>query len=107
MSKRSFAAPKQSRDPKPRSPGQALVELGLTLPLLLAVILGTFQLSYLIYQQYVVLNLAREGANLILRDITQSSFDVAAAAIRTAQADSQFNTDTRVILSVIQVGPTG
>src|SRR5436189_2772314 len=109
MATRSFTALGQTRDTKPRSRGQALVEFGITLPFLLVVIMGTFQLSYLIYQQYTVLNLAREGANLILRDTTQSSFDVTAAAIQTALAESlpQFNADTRVILSVLQVGPTG
>ena len=68
----------------------------------MVVLLGIFQVSYLIYQQYVALNLAREGANLILR---QSTFDDAAAAM--AQADPQFDANTRLILSVVELGPSG
>src|SRR5947207_866572 len=98
MSRPSLRYPEETRRAKRRSRGQALAEFGVTISLLLVVLLGIFQVSYLIYQQYVALNLAREGANLILR---QSTFDDAAAAM--AQADPQFDTNTRLILSVVQL----
>jgi len=79
MSRPSPARPGEMRDTRRHSRGQTLAEFGITLPLLMAVILGIFQVSYLIYQQYVAVNLARVGANLILR---KSPFDAAAAASR-------------------------
>ena len=99
MSRPSPARPGKTGDTGRRSRGQTLAEFGVVLSLLMTVILGIFQVSYLIYQQYVALNLAREGANLILR---QSTFDDAAAAM--AQTDPQFDANTRLILSVVQLG---
>src|SRR2546422_925507 len=104
MSRPSLTGPEERRHAKRRSRGQALAEFGITISLLMVVLLGIFQVSYLIYQQYVALNLAREGANLILR---QGSLDDAASAIRSALADPQFDADTRLILSVIQLGGPG
>jgi hypothetical protein len=104
MSRPSSAAPEKTRDARQGSRGQTLAEFGVTLPLLLVVLLGIFQVSYLIYQQYVALNLAREGANLILRI---SSFDDVEKAIQAAEGDSQFDSTTRLILSVVQLGPPG
>jgi len=102
MSKPSLTHPEETRRAKRRSRGQALAEFGITISLLMVVLLGIFQVSYLIYQQYVALNLAREGANLILR---QSTFDDAAAAM--AQTDPQFDANTRLILSVVELGLPG
>jgi len=108
MPQPSLTRPKETRRAQRRSRGQALAELGITLSLLMVVLLGIFQVSYLIYQQYVALNLAREGANLILRPTTQgTSFDDTAAAIRSALADPQFDVNTRLILSVVKLGPPG
>jgi TadE-like protein len=90
--------------PKSRAPGQVLAELGLTLSLLLAVVIGTFQVGFLIFQEYVATTLAREGANLILRD---SNLDVAESAIRAARGDADFDANTRLILSVVQLGAGG
>ena len=103
MSRPSLTHPEETRRAKRRSRGQALAEFGVTISLLLVVLLGIFQVSYLIYQQYVALNLAREGANLILRDTSTRSFDDTFSAIRSAVADPQF-ADTRLILSVVQLG---
>jgi len=102
MSKPSLTHPEETRRAKRRSRGQALAEFGITISLLMVVLLGIFQVSYLIYQQYVALNLAREGANLILR---QSTFDDAAAAM--TQTDPQFDANTRLILSVVELGGPG
>lgn len=103
MSRPSLTGPEETRDAKRRSRGQTLAEFGITISLLMVVLLGIFQVSYLIYQQYVALNLAREGANLILR---QATFDDAASAIQSAVAEPAFNADTRLILSVVQLGPS-
>src|SRR6266404_3882048 len=88
MSRPSPARPGKTGDTGRRSRGQTLAEFGVVLSLLMTVILGIFQVSYLIYQQYVAVNLAREGANLILR---QSPFEAAASAIRTGLGAPQFD----------------
>src|SRR6266478_1746118 len=103
MSRPSLTHPEETRRAKRRSRGQTLAEFGVSISLLMVVFLGIFQVSYLIYQQYVALNLAREGANLILRDTSTRSFDATFSAIRSAVADPQF-ADTRLILSVVQLG---
>ena len=105
MSRPSHSGREETRDAKQRPRGQTLAEFGVTISLLLVVLLGIFQVSYLIYQQYVAVNLAREGANIILRPTADNkSFDQAAAAIRAALADPQFDSDTRLILSVVRLG---
>ena len=103
MSRRpSLTGPEQTREARGRSRGQTLAEFGITISLLIVLILGIFQVGYLIYQQYVAINLAREGANLALRE---TSLDVVEAAIRSARPD--FDADTKLILSVVQLGPKG
>ena len=49
MSRPSPARLGETRDTRRHSRGQTLAEFGVTLPLLMAVILGIFQVSYLIY----------------------------------------------------------
>src|SRR5881396_2487259 len=66
MSKPSLTHPEETRRAKRRARGQTLAEFGITISLLMVVLLGIFQVGYLIYQQYVALNLAREGTKLIL-----------------------------------------
>ena len=103
MSRRpSLTGPEQTREARGRSRGQTLAEFGITISLLIVLILGIFQVGYLIYQQYMAINLAREGANLALRE---TSLDVVEAAIRSARPD--FDADTKLILSVVQLGPKG
>jgi len=84
-----------------RSRGQTLAELGIVMPLLIFLLLGIFQVSFLIYQQYEAVNLAREAANLILRD---EHLKVAEDAIKAAQLTRNFDTDVKLILSVVQLG---
>jgi TadE-like protein len=87
-----------------RRGGQMLAELGITLGFLLVLILAILEVGYLIYQQYDAINLAREAANLILRD---NDLDVAEAAIRAAQLTRTFDSDVKLILSVVQLGSVG
>ena len=58
--------------------------------------------SYPRKTQYIAINLAREGANLALRE---KSLDVVESAIRSARPD--FDADTKLILSVVELGPPG
>ena len=104
MSRAPLTGSEKMREASRRSRGQALAEFGIVLSLLMVLALGIFQVCYLIYQQYGAMNLAREGANLILR---QSSLDIAESAIRAAQADPRFDADTRLLLSVVQLGSAG
>jgi TadE-like protein len=84
-----------------RSRGQTLAELGIVMPLLMFLLLGILQIGFLIYQQYEAVNLAREAANLILRD---EHLNVAEDAIKAAQLTRNFDTDVKLILSVVQLG---
>src|SRR5438046_8226747 len=104
MSRAPITGSEKMREASRRSRGQALAEFGIVLSLLMVGGLGIFQVGYLIYQQYGAMNLAREGANLISR---QSSLDVAESAIRAAQAAPRFDADTRLVLSVVQLGAGG
>jgi len=51
----------------PSESGQALVELGLILPLLLVLALGAIEISNIIYTYLVLTHLTREGGNMISR----------------------------------------
>lgn len=48
--------------------GQALVELALTLPLILLLILGAVDFGRMFYHKIVITNAAREGANYLSRN---------------------------------------
>jgi Flp pilus assembly protein TadG len=49
------------------SRGQAFIELAIVLPFLILLLLGVAELSYLLYDQHVLIRLSREGSNLISR----------------------------------------
>lgn len=93
-----------STTPRRRSRGQTLAELGIVMPLLMMLLLVIFQVGFLIYQQYEAINLAREAANLMFRD---KNLDHAESAIKAAQLTRDFNTDVKLILSVVEFGPPG
>src|SRR5438132_7038424 len=84
-----------------RSRGQTLAELGIVMPFVLILLLGIFQVSFLIYQQYDAINLAREAANITLRD-EEHQLDPAVTAISVAQFTPNFDTDVKLILSVVK-----
>jgi Flp pilus assembly protein TadG len=53
--------------------GQAVIEMALTLPLLLAVVFGIFDFGFMFQRYEVVTNAAREGARLgVLADYTEA-----------------------------------
>src|SRR6266446_2430432 len=91
-------------NPRRCSRGQTLAELGIVMPFLLFLLLGIFEVGYLIYQQYDAINFAREAANLMFRD---DNLDHAETAIKAAQLTRSFDTDVKLILSVVKLGPAG
>ncbi|NWG14770.1 MAG: pilus assembly protein [Acidobacteria bacterium] len=78
----------------------------MALPLLLVLALGIIEVSYALYSQHVVVQLSREAANLISRDVTLQ--DAAAAMTSMASLPVDFNSDrSRLTLSVIRQGTAG
>lgn len=84
--------------------GQSLVEFAMILPLLLIIALGVAEYGYLLLDEHVVSRLAREGSNMISRDV---SLGDAAAALRTMSTRPvNFDTNSKVIFSIIKKGST-
>lgn len=86
------------------SSGQSLVEFALVVPLFLALSLGVVEIGYALLDQHVVTKLSREGSNLISRD---TGLQVAATAMTSMSTRPvNFNTNARLIFSVIKMGQT-
>jgi Flp pilus assembly protein TadG len=86
------------------SRGQSMVEFAMVLPVVMMIVLGVIEVSYALLDQHVVTKLAREGSNLISRDTTLQD---AAAALRTMSSRPvNFDSHSRMILSVIKTGAT-
>ena len=80
--------------------GQTLVEFAVALPLMLLIFLGVVDMGYLLLDQHVVTKLSREGSNMISRN---TSLQDAAAALRgMSTRPVNFDTNSRMILSVIR-----
>lgn len=90
----------------PASSGQILAEFAMMLPLFLLLLLGIIEISFLLYNQNVVIKLAREGSNLISRDATLQEASNAMASISSFPMDFSSNR-SRLIFSVIHQGTTG
>lgn len=87
------------------SSGQSVVEFALVLPLVLLLVLGLIDVSYMLLDQHVVTKLTREGSNLISRD---TNLQDAANAMRS-MSSRPVNFDdgsSKLILSVIKKGAT-
>jgi hypothetical protein len=84
--------------------GQSLIEFSLVLPLLLLVVLGVVEVSYLLLDQHVVTKLSREGSNLISRNTALG--DAANVMRRMSTRPVDLDTNARMILSVIRNIPT-
>jgi hypothetical protein len=82
--------------------GQSLIEAGLVIPVVFFIAIGITELGVALRNQVVVSALAREGSNLISRDV---SLEQAATVLET-MANGPINLDgnTRVIFSVIKRG---
>ena len=84
--------------------GQSLMEMALLMPFMLMLALGVVEISYGMLDQHIVTKLTREGSNLISRN---TSLEDAAAALRAMSARPvNFDTQSKVILSVLKKGAT-
>jgi hypothetical protein len=88
-----------------KSEGQSVVELAMVLPLILLLVLGVIEMGYALYEDHLIIKLAREGSNLISR---QSTFTEVEAALQAAtSAPVTFDANGKLILSVIKLGTGG
>src|SRR6266581_4306449 len=86
--------------------GQALFEFGITLPILMALVLGVIEFGYALFQVQLVTSMAREGSNLIARQVT---IDDAEAALGVMSGLVRFdaNANSTLIFSVVRLGVGG
>ena len=87
-----------------RESGQALCEFALTLPILMALVLGVIELGYALFQTQLITSMSREGSNLISRQVTIGD---AEAALETMSPIVRFDTNSALILSVVKLGVGG
>ncbi len=86
------------------SRGQSLLEFALIMPFILLVALGVIEVGYALLDQHVVTKLTREGSNLISRDVKIN--DVVTAMRTMSSRPVDFNTRSRMVLSVLRKGGT-
>ena len=84
--------------------GQTLLEAALVLPIAVVVVLGTIESGWALIDFHTVTRLAREGSNLISRDVTLQ--DAAAAMRNMSSRPVDFNTNSKLIFSVVKKGAT-
>src|SRR3989442_15195875 len=84
--------------------GQALFEFGVTLPILMALVLGVIEFGYALFQVQLVTSMAREGSNLIARQVTIND---AEAALQTMSGLVRFDPNSTHILSGVRLGVGG
>jgi Flp pilus assembly protein TadG len=78
--------------------GQAFIEFSLIIMVMTVMLFGLIDFGRFIYQRQVVVNLSREGANLVLRN---TSPDVAAAAVLNSSSPLTMNTKGRLFMSTV------
>lgn len=84
--------------------GQSLIEGAMVLPVLILVVMGVVELGAALRDQHTISRLSREGSNLISRDVTLD--DAAAVIADMATGPIDFDTNARLILSVVKRGGT-
>src|SRR5436309_3596134 len=84
--------------------GQALFEFGVTLPILMALVLGVIEFGYALFQIQLVTSMAREGSNLIARQV---SINDAEAALGVMSGLVRFDANSTLIFSVVRLGVGG
>jgi hypothetical protein len=102
MSARTLLAPRSLRR-LASAKGQSIIEFAIIMPIALLMTLGVVEVGYALLDQHVVTKLAREGSNLISRDVALAD---AATALRT-MSSTPVNFDdgsSRVIFSVLMRG---
>ena len=94
------------RPPRLDQRGQTLAEIGMVIPLLMLLAVGTLQVGFVLYQGHVVHKVVREGANMLSRQVT---LQATADAIQNYGVPhlTSFNADARLVLSVVQLGNSG
>lgn len=89
---------------KPTENGQALIELALTLPLLLLILVGMLDLGRVYYAQITITNAAREGARYGASSPFTDS-DIKAAAVAEAASSGFTITTSNVSVTKSGIGP--
>src|SRR5437867_10053118 len=84
--------------------GQALFEFGVTLPILMALVLGVIEFGYALFQIQLLTRMAREAPNLIAR---QFPINDAEAALQTMAGLVRFDANSTLIFSVVRLGVVG
>ena len=84
--------------------GQALFEFGISMPILIALVLGVIEVGYALLQTLLITGMAREGSNLISRQV---SIGDAETALQAMSGAVRFDTDSAGILSVVKLGMSG
>jgi hypothetical protein len=84
--------------------GQSLIEFAMVLPLLIIVVLGVVEVSFVLLDQHVVTKLTREGSNLISRSTPLGDAVQAMRAMSSRPVD--LDNGARLIFSVVRNVPT-
>ncbi|MFN8007420.1 MAG: TadE/TadG family type IV pilus assembly protein [Terriglobia bacterium] len=85
--------------------GQSVVEFAVVLPLILLLCLGVMELGYALYEDHMIVAMAREGSNLISR--TSTIQEAETAMLQAVHAPLDFNQNGRLIFSVVKLGTGG
>jgi hypothetical protein len=88
-----------------RTDGQSVVEFALALPLFLLLCLGVMEFGYALYEDHLIIALAREGSNLISRQSTIQ--DAETALLAGVHPPISFNQNGKLIFSVVKLGTGG
>jgi hypothetical protein len=86
--------------------GQTLAEVALALPLLIIMVVATFEVGFLLYQDHVVKKLAREGANLLSRAVSMADIETVIEGAHPYPGGN-FVDNGKLILSVVRLGTSG
>ena len=85
--------------------GQSLVEFAMVLPLMLTLALGIMEVGYALYENHLIISMAREGSNLISRQTTLSEAE--AAIVAASAGPVNLSNDGKLIFSVVRLGSSG
>jgi hypothetical protein len=86
--------------------GQSIVEFAIILPFLLLIVLGVVETAYALIDQHVVTKLAREGSNLISRNVALDRAEAIMKSMNTPPVDLSPGGSSAVIFSVLMKGGT-